>query len=1086
MKKAFHLVSLLALLLTFAASTAWAAQRTLTADGNGGYYINMPATGVDTLVVPDEVTTFKVYDDGGKNRDFSSRCDGFLVISAPAGHVLRAAGYVSGMYNRYAVGALRIWGRIPVDGDFDVLSDENGSMGIFVGDEVVPNRLSYDRDMVLRFWHYNKDRGTSAGMNLTVTVVDKDGPFAIEEVSVTGGHLIDPPATAAIGEVVSVTASNAAEGYVFDCIKVKDERGHLLDVTGGTWLTGKTGTFVMPSSNAFVEPVYVTEKEGVHLHMPYDEMLRMSIPEDVVSFVLDGDAGEFEPTKPFVLTVPEGYLMRFEGLRSDVASSYDAGSAFYVYDGDIPDAYESRAELVTGVSSGQTVTIVFVGSGEFTGTMRVTLVDASQPHYIIAQSSSSGMGDIEVVDYGNEGIPVGARVKIVAHPADGYMFSGVRARNDYTWTDLDVEIIEDSVWFTMPFADVRVIPNFASIDNPYFLVPLKGVSRIDYPEDASEISICNNEGCMVYYDHEYSNGNGILVLTAPEGYKLYAYGDVQTASWDYLEIFDGADTNANLLFKESGNDELYQTNSSTQSLTFRFNSTGWGEGFNIKVGLVDLNQKYKIYLSEVSGGFIGANMLMAAAGDTVSLIAFPNEDYILDRFNVRWYDPNYGDHYVNTIGGTWYSDNVAKFVMPAADVDVGAFFDTADEGEFGITIPKEDTLRINIPEGMAYFYVDAETDDRENYLNNSDGVVVLTAPEGYFLEVSGEMEMADEGDSLVIYDGAGIGAERLLKVPDDEEFEVISAGSALTFHFKTNESEVCYGRGMLYVSVLKKKPESSLVKVFEYANGSTQVVIDGSYEGPEELNFSEEIEVDYVYIDRVFTPEAFSTFVLPFNYNANDIWGLEQVLEFAGVGELDGKKVVKMKRVWCQEYISEKCASLAGDLDANKPYMLKTMYSDIYFHAPVTLKKTTEAVTTVGDWQFRGTYSYKTWAEGDSDLGRVYGFAGSNADNINIGDFVKAGAGAWINPLRAYLIYNPNRGNAAPPAYAPVRDRVDIPEEMDVVIIDDDDNIGEKTMAIGRINTRTGVFTSNRSYDLKGRSVNSAPKAKGVYVKGRR
>ena len=54
------------------------------------------------------------------------------------------------------------------------------------------------------------------------------------------------------------------------------------------------------------------------------------------------------------------------------------------------------------------------------------------------------------------------------------------------------------------------------------------------------------------------------------------------------------------------------------------------------------------------------------------------------------------------------------------------------------------------------------------------------------------------------------------------------------------------------------------------------------------------------------------------------------------------------------------------------------------------------------------------------------------------------------------------------------------------MIIDDDDNIGEKTMAIGRINTRTGVFTSNRSYDLKGRSVNSAPKAKGVYVKGRR
>ena len=1080
MKKSFHMISLLALLLTFAASTAWAAQRTLTADGNGGYYINMPTSGIDTLVVPDGVTTFKVYDDGGKNRDFSSRCDGYLVINAPAGHVLRAAGYVSGMYNRYAVGALRIWGRIPVDGDFDVLSDENGSMGVFIGDEVVPNRLSYDRDMVFRFWHYNKDKGTSAGMNLTVTVVDKDGPFAIEEVSVTGGHLIDPPATAAIGEVVSVTASNAAEGYVFDCIKVKDERGHLLDVTGGTWLTGKTGTFVMPSSNAFVEPVYVTEKEGVHLHMPYDEMLRMSIPEDVVSFVLDGDAGEFEPTKPFVLTVPEGYLMRFESLRSGVASSYDAGSAFYVYDGDIPDAYESRAELVTGVSSGQTVTIVFVGSGEFTGTMRVTLVDASQPHYIIAQSSSSGMGDIEVVDYGNEGIPVGARVKIVAHPADGYMFSGARLRNDYTWADLDVEIIEDSVWFTMPFADVRVIPNFASIDNPYFLVPLKGVSRIDYPEDASEISICNNEGCMVYYDHEYSNGNGILVLTAPEGYKLYAYGDVQTASWDYLEIFDGADTNANLLFKESGNDELYQTNSSTQSLTFRFNSTGWGEGFNIKVGLVDLNQKYKIYLSEVSGGFIGANMLMAAAGDTVTLTFNPEEGYLLNGVRVMTASYNM----VNVMGGMWYSGNEAKFVMPLSDVQIYAEFDKPEDGGFGIQIPRNDTLRLTLPEKMSWVWVYVESDEQYNYYDNSDGVLELTAPNGHFIDAAGYNYTADEGDFMAIYDGIGEGAERI-QLPTEGEYDVVSTGNTVTFRFKSNESGNDEGLG-IDVAILKNRPEPSAVMVYELANGIKYTAINGSYSGAGVVNIAEDIEVNSVSFNREFTSGAFSTFVLPFNYNANDIWGLEQVLEFAGVGELDGKKVVKMKRVWCQENISEKCASLAGDLDANKPYMLKTLNSDIYFDDPVTLKKTTEAVTTVGDWQFRGTYSYKTWAEGDSDLGRVYGFAGSNADNINIGDFVKAGAGAWINPLRAYLIYNPNHGNAAPPAYAPVRDRVDIPEEMDVVIIDDDDNIGEKTMAIGRINTRTGVFTSNRSYDLKGRSVNNVPKAKGVYVKGRR
>ena len=633
----------------------------------------------------------------------------------------------------------------------------------------------------------------------------------------------------------------------------------------------------------------------------------------------------------------------------------------------------------------------------------------------------------------------------------------------------------------MPYAEVSVRADFAPIDNPYFLVPQKGMARKTLSEVTSEISICDygedGNGCESYYD---GGSEGVLVLTAPGENKLYAYGEIQATGWDYLEIFDGADTNANLLFRESGNDELYQTNSSTQSLTFRFNSTGWGEGFNIKVGLVDLNQKYKIYLSEVSGGSIDADKLMAAAGDTVTLTFNPEEGYLLNGVGVMTASYNM----VNVMGGMWYSGNEAKFVMPLSDVQIYAEFDKPEDGWFGIQIPRNDTLRLTLPEKMSWVWVYVESDEQYNYYDNSDGVLELTAPNGHFIDAAGYNYTADEGDFMAIYDGIGEGAERI-QLPTEGEYDVVSTGNAVTFRFKSNESGNDEGPGFK-VAILKRRPEPSAVKVYEFANGYNSAVIDGAYSGVGVVNIDEDIKVDEVSFQREFTSGAFSTFVLPFNYNANDIRGLEQVLEFAGVGEMDGKKVVKMKRVWCKDNISEKCASLAGDLDANKPYMLKTLNSDIYFDDPVTLKKTTEAVTTVGDWQFRGTYSYKTWAEGDSDLGRVYGFAGSNADNINIGDFVKAGAGAWINPLRAYLIYNPNRGNAAPPAYAPVRDRVDIPEEMDVVIIDDDDNIGEKTMAIGRINTRTGVFTSNRSYDLKGRSVNSAPKAKGVYVKGRR
>ena len=693
------------------------------------------------------------------------------------------------------------------------------------------------------------------------------------------------------------------------------------------------------------------------------------------------------------------------------------------------------------------------------------------------------MGDIEAANVGYEGAPVGTRVKLVAHPAEGYLFSGIVALNDDDWSTLGVEIIEDSVWFTMPFANVRIIPDFAPVDNPYFLVPSKGVATKEITEEQgfSEISICDNGGCNDFYGRYNGNGDGTLVLTAPEGYLLYVYGSVDAASQDYLEIFDGADTNANRLVNVLGSNYIDDINSSTRSLTFRFRSSGYAQGFNMTVGLINASEEHSIFLNPYfTGGTVSIDKETAAMGDTVTLTINPDEGYLLDRVVVR--DEDY--RYLKVMGGWWYSGNEAKFVMPLSDVFIEVNISTSEEGRFAIQIPRNDTLRVTLPEKMSWVWVFVETDEQENYYDNSDGVLELTAPGGSFISAAGYNYTADEGDFMAIYDGIGEGAERI-QLPTLGDYETISTGNRLTFRFKSNESGNDEGLG-IPVTILKSRPEPSAVMVYELANGIKYTAINGSYSGAGVVNIAEDIEVNSVSFNREFTSGAFSTFVLPFNYNAGDIWGLEQVLEFAGVGELDGKKVVKMRRVWCQEDVSEKCASLAGNLEANKPYMLKTRSSNIYFNDPVTLKKTTDAVTTVGDWQFRGTYSYKTWEEGDSELGRVYGFAGSNADNINIGDFVKAGAGAWINPLRAYLIYNPSRANAAPPVYASVHE-VDIPEEMDVVIIDGDDgNIGEKTMAIGRINTRTGVFTSNRSYDLKGRSVNGAPKAKGVYVKGKR
>ncbi len=64
-------------------------------DANGVDYINMPKTGIDDANIPEGVSSFKVYDDGGAKAKYSNYCDGGLVLKAPDNHVLQLTGTVT-------------------------------------------------------------------------------------------------------------------------------------------------------------------------------------------------------------------------------------------------------------------------------------------------------------------------------------------------------------------------------------------------------------------------------------------------------------------------------------------------------------------------------------------------------------------------------------------------------------------------------------------------------------------------------------------------------------------------------------------------------------------------------------------------------------------------------------------------------------------------------------------------------------------------------------------------------------------------------------------------------------------------------
>ena len=279
---------------------------------------------------------------------------------------------------------------------------------------------------------------------------------------------------------------------------------------------------------------------------------------------------------------------------------------------------------------------------------------------------------------------------------------------------------------------------------------------------------------------------------------------------------------------------------------------------------------------------------------------------------------------------------------------------------------------------------------------------------------------------------------------------------------------------------------------------SVYAVIDGNYDGKDALNIADKIEVNSLSFNREFTPLTYSTMTLPFSVETDNVNGLEAALRYNGIGkDKEGNDAVKMKVVWAtKDWVDEhEITDAKGvpmvygnvELAANTPYLVQMGESGAFRLTdgafPLKLQKTADAETSANGYAFRGTWAYKKWVDGDPELGKAYGFAAANSDEdkINVGDFVKVGEGAWITPMRAYLVkenISSVRANGAS-----VKPGQELPEFMSIVI-DSEDGNEEHTTVIGQFNTRTGEFKMNYDrgkFDLKGRRVNGTNNARGAY-----
>lgn len=337
---------------------------------------------------------------------------------------------------------------------------------------------------------------------------------------------------------------------------------------------------------------------------------------------------------------------------------------------------------------------------------------------------------------------------------------------------------------------------------------------------------------------------------------------------------------------------------------------------------------------------------------------------------------------------------------------------------------------------------------------------------------------------VVVKDG-----EKTLEVNKDYLAECVDneAASATAPYVKITGTGIYAGEIKKHFEIWEKVAEYAAIGIYKDGGDKLRAVIDGNFSGELAEVLTEDVKVESVEFNREFPKNAYSTVVLPFDVNTNDLEGVLKVLAFDGLTvDEKGQKAAGMKEVWSAETSTEHV-----DLKAYTPYIMMMSGENLVIKSSVTLKKMEESVAVVDGWALRGTLEYKKWEENDPEIGIVYGFAAGNNEDlgVKVGDFVKVAAGAWINPMRAYLIKVLPKKVAAHGAYVtPVPSITEeLPDRMSIVIVKGDKN-GEDvhTTVIGQFNTRASEFRMNfvpRTYDLKGRSVGEGRKARGVYLK---
>ena len=567
-----------------AAPAGMSVDESIKYPNTGFYYVNMPqqntADAPLTVSIPDNIQSFKVYDNGGKDGNYSDNCDGYLVLTAPEGYKLKLTGTVAVSGDDYSSDYLAVYEGTTAD-DTRLLKKNtiknNGSIGTLYGSSLL-------------LYFYSNSIYENTGLNLTVEMLQPVYHNINGTGDVTNGNITANKTSAYDGEAITLDIT-PANGYVLTGVTVSDGENNL-PISGGTWYDTSVA-FTMPDKAVTVSATFTdiatAQAAGLSINMSseWNSRTYATIPIGVTAFSIYDAAGPNATTEDLgtalTVTLEDDMAMRVTGsisLTDGYCNIY--GGSQKIFDG-------NNSNNNISCETPGNVLLISASSDNTDVALNVEVI--SPYHVLTATEINTDYFDITFTGDGviNEGgtykAKAGSNVTIVMTPKDGnyhpvYNVKAFKQGDESVKYDVNwYGFLCQTATFTMPInaVGVKVDGSHSSESNwnPGLMIPKRGMVEVNVPSSA------NLEKLHVY-DFGGRDGNisgsygfsdsddGTLLLTAPAGktFQLSSSSYINAPAAKYLIIYN-ADNNqdiGSLMANTTSLDEATQTYAKTDKI----------------------------------------------------------------------------------------------------------------------------------------------------------------------------------------------------------------------------------------------------------------------------------------------------------------------------------------------------------------------------------------------------------------------------------------------------------------------------------------------------------------------------------------